>query len=110
MKSLEHDEQFVFLLHVEAGAVISDEVNVLLCLFDASDLDHSPGSVTGELESVRKEVGKHLAQHAFVADARSKGRDSHLPAGIDRPQPLYEGSSQLVHVYRCPLQRLFAEL
>ena len=51
VKPLEDIEQFVLMLHVEAGTIILDEVDVFTCLLNTSDFDYSLGPVAGELEA-----------------------------------------------------------
>src|SRR5438270_7243677 len=66
MQPLKNTEEFVGVAHVEARAIVFDEVDDLACHPRASDLDVADRAVTRELDRVAEQVYEELLEHRSV--------------------------------------------
>src|SRR5438876_8322446 len=78
---LEHPEQLVGVAHVEADAVVLDEIHPMALQLPGPNLDHGGGTGSGELESVGQKVHVHLLEERGIRLAQGKLVDAnvHLP-------------------------------
>jgi hypothetical protein len=83
MQALKHAEHFVYILHVEAGAIISHEHLDFIFPIDAANLDLGRGSHAREFDRVGEKVADHQLQHGTVAVTYWKGMD--LPDDVSPP-------------------------
>jgi hypothetical protein len=69
VQPLEHAEQLVGVLHVEAGAIIFDVVSVLAVELFPANFDLRRVTLAGELERIAQQVGEDLPQERGVGVA-----------------------------------------
>src|SRR5437899_8756035 len=81
MQALEHAEQLVRVLHVEAGAVVPDHEGLPSVRFDGAEFDPRPRLFRGVLPAVAEEIVEGHAQQPCVAPRlQPRGdREFHLP-------------------------------
>jgi hypothetical protein len=82
MQSLKNSEQLVRVLHVEAGPVIADEINILAVIGLTSDLDDRGFPFARVLESVRKQVHPDLFQQRRVAMTSRQFANAHVDLAL----------------------------
>ena len=70
VQPLEDAEKFVRVAHVEAGAVVADEIDILAVLRLAADFDDCLLDLARVLERVGKQVDPNLPEQRRVAPAR----------------------------------------
>src|SRR5262249_55018495 len=100
MESLEDAEELVHVFHLEADAVVANEVDVLAALDTNTDLESSDFPGTGVLDRVCDEVREHLPEQGPVPAHRRQGIDrSFDPAFRTLRQDLLERDfGQRLHV------------
>src|SRR5438309_7510289 len=75
MQALKHAEQFIDILHIEAGAIISHEHLDFIFRIDATNLDFGLGSHAREFDRVGEKIADHELQHGRVAVTNREGMD-----------------------------------
>jgi len=92
MQALEHAEQLVDILHVEACAVVPHEdLYVIFRRVVAADLDFGARSHPGELDRIGDQVDNDQFQHGTVSIAPREGSD--LPGDVAIARLLAEGKA-----------------
>ena len=107
----EHLEELVRIRHVEADAVVSDEVDSLVRLEARADFHAGSRSGAAELAGVAEEVGEHLLQQSPVADGRRESLEAHVGKAVapGLAQLFDHAARQARHVDELDLQCLPAE-
>src|ERR1700694_5487367 len=82
VETVERDEKLVGVGHVEANAVVSDEVGVLSAHFLPAELDAGGRMSRRELERIREQVLEHDAEKPRVAETRDSVLDHELDLAI----------------------------
>src|SRR6266481_3262759 len=65
---LENSEQFLRVLHVKAGAVVSDKIGILCAFPPETDFDERVLLLTGEFDGVRQQIDEDLSEQRLVAN------------------------------------------
>ena len=83
MQTLEDAEEFVSVAHVEANAVVLDEIDVSAVVALAADFDDGRFALAGVLEGVGKQIDPDLLEQS----AGSAWQDGRSPKRISTLRP-----------------------
>src|SRR5689334_22833197 len=86
MEALKHAEQFIYILHVEAGAIIPHEHLDFIFPIRTANLDFGLGAHAREFDRVGEKVSDHQLQHGTIAITDREGIN--LPANVSPPRVL----------------------
>src|SRR5262245_8623595 len=102
MQPLEHLEELVRVVHVEADAVVLDEVRNAVRRRRAADSDASFRVLARELDGVRDEIDEDLSDEVGIADRRWQRVDLHVDMTIrlERQKLRHDRASERRHVDR----------
>lgn len=101
VEPLEHAKKLVHVLHVEAGAVITDKNNGLIrVVVGAADRNLGLIALTGVFDGIADQVDQHLPQHRRIALHRGQrpNRPRDIPAFRILPQVVQYVFGELVKV------------
>jgi len=105
MQALKHPEQFIYILHVEAGAIIPHEHLDFIFPIYRANLDFGLGAHAREFDRVGEKVADHQPQHRTVAITDRKGMD--LPDNVSPPRVQPDLRDALLDELVQARQRLF---
>src|SRR6266404_4333769 len=80
MQALEHAEEFVGILHVEAYAIVADEERGFVVRLGGADLDSGPLALAGVFQGIGKQIDDGLAKHERITLDNRQAAD--LPVNI----------------------------
>src|SRR5439155_2532259 len=99
VQALERGKQFVGVSHIEARAVVSHEVRLLLAV-GAPESDRGVWFTRGEFPRVAEQVLQHDAEQMDVAGGAQPRLDlpGHLPIGMGRLKILHDGIGERAQI------------
>src|ERR1700730_9553493 len=80
MQALKHAEQFIYILHVEAYAIVPHEHLYFISSVHTANLDFGAGSHACEFDCIRNKVDNNQLQHGTVSVTDRKRGD--LPFNV----------------------------
>src|SRR5690242_9701853 len=90
VQALEYSEQSFRVLHIEAGAVVADKIDVFGILPVAANLYQRVVSLAAKLHGIGQQIDEHLPDQWRIAKAIGQFAD------VDTPTPIRRLSRQLV--------------